>query len=277
MTPSFQQKRCHRRIQRVSCLGVAVLIACESGVFSSDGLGFFDFLNSVTEKAKPEEIVRKSDLVDKDGNKVLLATYQQVKIIDRLRRSSKGIAEQWNDYLNETGSNLTKKSPIAKMPEEFVQDFIDTPTSYPAQLQKEFLKTVNLTAVTVSASFEAEEKRGEKRSKLLGKSSMNMVKSDKWFAEERRGLARQIIELKQKDAEGLGQWQAWVDALENGDDDADDEDSKMIRAEMFMRSTTGRKKTALESWYDAQNGRVPGESENDYGGFERQDELGRIK
>eukprot|EP00434_Breviolum_minutum_P019292 symbB.v1.2.017004.t1/scaffold1286.1/size126767/6 len=185
---------------------------------------FFDFFANDKEETKVE--------------KVATATYAQLKVLTVLRKWEK-TDSRWKEYCRGTG--FTQST----MPTELVQDFILEPKNYKTDALKSFTSLAKLPSLMVEAD-EEEEFGGFMDSNRFG-----FVKSEKQLEAEQAKLAKQVSDFLAGKAENAELWKKFV--LEDVLLDPDDAESRAVRGEMATRSELGRRKTALESFLDAES------------------------
>ncbi|CAL1164329.1 unnamed protein product [Cladocopium goreaui] len=198
-------------------------------LLSLPGLGFFDFF------AKPEE-------EDAPKGKVATASYSQLKILNALRKWNKADG-RWKEYCKDTGFTDTS------MPADQVQGFILMPENYKTDFLKSFTSHAKLPSLRVDADEDEMEFGGFMDSNRFG-----IVKSEKQLEAEQSKLATQVSDFIAGKPENAEVWEKFV--LEENTLDPDDDESRAVRAEMASRSQLGRRKTALESFLDADAWRI---------------------
>ncbi|CAK9084093.1 unnamed protein product [Durusdinium trenchii] len=195
--------------------------------FCLGGVAFFDFF--ATQKDAPEK------------GEVPTASYGQLKVLNGLRKWDKA-EERWTQYSRETGFS------DSTMPANLVQDFILQPENYKTNLLKSFASLAKLPSLQVDADEDEMEYGGFMDSNRFG-----MVKSDKQLEAQQAELAGQVRRFIAAKSENAAEWESFC--LDRWD--PDDADSRAVRGEMASRSELGRRKTALESWLDAETGKAP--------------------
>ena len=196
---------------------------------------FFDFFAK-----EPTPTVKGSD--------IKTASYSHLKLLRRLRKT-KAIDESWNSFCRETGFKST-----LDMPEDVLEQFVLNPELHSRVFLSAFANEAKLPKLSNDFEDDELELGGFMDSNMYG-----LVKSEKELQEEQRKLAVQIKNFV-TDETKAALWRGFC--LEAPD--PDDEESKAVRGEMAARSELGRRKTALESWLDAETGKAP-PGENKFG------------
>ncbi|CAJ1428536.1 unnamed protein product [Effrenium voratum] len=211
-----------RRSKALTRGAAVLLLGCGLSV------GFFDFFG----KPAPEP----------DKSEVKTASYGQLKVLTSLRKS-KQTSERWDQLCQSTGCG------VETMPAEVVREFILEPLNHKTGFLQSFASVAALPQLP--AQVDEEELGGFMDSNRFG-----LVKSPKQLAEEQVKLAQQVQSFIAESEANAAQWRQFC--LDKEDlFDPEDEESHAVRHEMGVRSELGRRKTALESWLDAQTGNEP--------------------
>lgn len=207
---------------------------------------FFDFFGKPS--AGPEE--RRAD----DARGPAAATYGQLKAL-KLLRASLDVDQRWATYCSD--SNLSAvgeaEDSDSNLSAAFVKQFLVDPANHQSQFLKQFLEHAKLDPVRVPRDIDDDD---EDLGGFMDSNSFGLVKSEKWLKEEKRLLAVKISRFKASGPEELGTWERFCERMQDWED-PDDEESQAVRNEMGMREGLGQRKTALESWLDAAQGKVP--------------------
>lgn len=188
------------------------------------------------------------------------ATYTQQKALRSLRRNLETQA-RWEDYC--VAANRTVDCSVAELPKEFVQAFLADPAHYDSGLLKGFCELWKLGGVEVPRNIDDDE---DDFGGFMDSNSFGLVKSEKWLKAENDLLARKVQQYRDLGPEEAGRWQRYLDRQLREVVDPDDEESRAVRGEMAMRTEGARRKTALESWVDVQEGKAaPGSGGNKWG------------
>ena len=193
------------------------------------GLCFFDFF------------AQKEPVSTVKGETVKTGSYNHLKLLKRLRKAAEA-EKSWKEYCKETGYKST-----SDMPEDVLEQFVLNPEHHSADRLSAFALEARLPKVASDYEDDEMEFGGFMDSNLYG-----LVKSDKEQQEERR---QRVVQIRgfMSDPEKAKLWRRFCLEAE----DPDDEESRAVRAEMAARSDLGRRKTALESWLDAETGKAP--------------------
>ena len=193
------------------------------------GLCFFDFF------------AQKEPVSTVKGETVKTGSYSHLKLLKRLRKADEA-EKSWKAFCKETGYKST-----SDMPEDVLEQFVLNPEHHSADRLSAFALEARLPKVASDFEDDEMEFGGFMDSNLYG-----LVKSDKEQQEERRQRVIQIRSFM-SDPEKAKLWRRFCLEAE----DPDDEESRAVRSEMAARSDLGRRKTALESWLDAETGKAP--------------------
>ena len=177
--------------------------------------------------------------VNKTGVKT--GSYSHLKLLKRLRKVT-ATDRSWKEYCKQTGYAST-----SDMPEDVLENFVLNPVHHPADCLSAFACEARLPKVSTDFEDDELELGGFMDSNLYG-----LVKSEKEQQAEQEKRVLQITAFI-RDPKKAELWRTFC--LEASD--PDDEESRAVRAEMAARSDLGRRKTALESWLDAETGKAP--------------------
>jgi len=169
-----------------------------------------------------------------ENSAVKTKTFAQIQALGKLRKSAT-VDQTWKAFEQADVNH----AEVSKLPAEFVDKFIANPNLYTSDFLKGFLGFAKLDPISVPAN------------------SYGLVKSPKWYRKEKELLVTTIREFQQAGSDQSALFHKYIqEAGEQIDPDHDDSQDDM-RNEMAMRNTLGRRKTALESWIDAQSGVPP--------------------
>mmetsp|Transcript_3924 Transcript_3924/g.7960 ORF Transcript_3924/g.7960 Transcript_3924/m.7960 type:complete len:252 (-) Transcript_3924:49-804(-) len=203
-------------------------------------IAFFDFFGNPSIEQQQQE----SEEAANSGPK--MATSGQMKAQRLLRSQLRDAQLRWAELCD--AANHSADSSV--LPADFVQDFVLDPNNHKNDFLNGFLKRARLDPVQVPNDVDEEE---EEFGGFMDSNRFGLIKSEAWKKAEKKLLVARISENL---PERRDSWEQYCIQIESWDD-PDDEESQAVRNEMGMRSEIGRKKTALESWNEAQAGRVP--------------------
>eukprot|EP00440_Ansanella_granifera_P022844 gb/GFBE01024808.1/.p1 GENE.gb/GFBE01024808.1/~~gb/GFBE01024808.1/.p1 ORF type:complete len:247 (+),score=62.99 gb/GFBE01024808.1/:1-741(+) len=224
---------------RAALLAVLVVPFCRLTVHRICEPAFFDFFG------KPPD--SGADAKGDSGPK--LATLGQMQMLKQLREVRE-TDQAWTQHCD--AANVSTGN-VADMPADFVQSFLLDPVHHRSDVLKGFMSFANLAPVSVPSNIDDDE---EEFGGFMDSNMFGIVKSDKWLKAEQELLAKRVREFVTAGPEQAVKWKRYCRQLQDGED-PDDDESQEVRNEMAMRTEVGRRKSALDAWYDAQSGKAP--------------------
>mmetsp|Transcript_50693 Transcript_50693/g.156922 ORF Transcript_50693/g.156922 Transcript_50693/m.156922 type:complete len:253 (+) Transcript_50693:87-845(+) len=217
-------------------------------IWPASPIAFFDFFG----KPPTEQQQQESGEAASSGPK--MATPGQMKAQRLLRAQTRDAQLRWAELCDAEGHSADSSA----LPADFVQDFVLDPNNHKNDFLNGFLNRARLDPVEVPDDVDDEE---EEFGGFMDSNRFGLIKSEAWKKAEKQLLVARISENL---PERQDSWERYCSQIESWDD-PDDEESQEVRNEMGMRSEIGRRKTALESWHEAQMGRAPQEDPNKWG------------
>lgn len=208
-------------------------------IWPASRIAFFDFFGKPSTEQQQE-----SKEIAVSGPK--MATSSQMKAQRVLRAQLRDAQLRWAELCDAAGHSADSET----LPADFVMDFVLDPNNHNNDFLNGFLKRARLDPVEVPNDVDDEE---EEFGGFMDSNRFGLIKSEAWKKAEKQLLVARISENLPERQEG---WQQYCNQIESWED-PDDEESQEVRNEMGVRSELGRRKSALESWNDAQSGKAP--------------------
>lgn len=203
-------------------------------------LAFFDFFGT----PPPSETSDKGK-----GNEDKTVSYGQLKMLKFLRQSRE-VDKRWATHCDAAGAT---GDPICSLPATFVQEFLLDPQNHKSEFLKAFLEYARLDPVSVPSDVDDDD---EDFGGFMDSNRFGFIQSEKWLKTEKDHLVARVNDFCAAGPDKGSTWERYCRRMQPWED-PDDEESQAVRDEMGKRSELGKRKSALDSWYDAQTKAAP--------------------